>query len=484
MAVFGVAAFLLFFRLGEGSLHSWTEAIYAQISREILRTGDWLTLHYNGRPYLKKPPLFMWLTALSYRLLGIGEFSARLFSPLFALGIFGLVYVLGRSGCAWPVGLGAIPLLLHGVRSWTYAHRSNFLALCRTANLDIPLTFFITWSLYLLWKGRNSPRLLIWMGLPLGLGIMTKSAVGLVPIAIAFLFAFLTRRRFAWSWTHLVLGCGLGLLLALPWHLCQWILHGREFWNDYVSTTLISRASSYLTRVKNETYYLRVLRKGFGPAIFLAPLALVQILRSRLPQERDFGLLLVTWSALPLLLFTLSRDKNGWYIAPIYPAMALLLALLLWRMACRIPKGTWAYAVIIFLLFATSLHFPAPADPSREAKALAPCIQRWVPPGQTLYEYGLGFVTPDPKLVFYADRMTRSAGRRPLSAVLSQDDLFLVTTTRHWKNTGAGKLLCRSGEWILLRSGEPSGKSLQPLRLLERSATDDPSLHPGQGAAP
>ena len=50
LLVFAVASFLLFFRLGAGSLHSWTEAIYAQIGKEILSTGDWNTLHYNGKP--------------------------------------------------------------------------------------------------------------------------------------------------------------------------------------------------------------------------------------------------------------------------------------------------------------------------------------------------------------------------------------------------------------------------------------------------
>jgi len=468
--VFVAAAFLLFFRLGAGSLHSWTEAIYAQIGREILRTGDWNSLHHNGRLYLKKPPLFMWLTAFGYQFLGINELSARLFSPLFALGIFLLLYMLARRMGSWQVGLGAILILLHGVKEWTYAHRYNFLALSRTSNLDIPLTCFIAWSMYLLWGGRENPRSLVWMGVPLGLGIMTKSAVGLMPFLIAFLFVFFTRKRIAWSYRHLAVGFGLGLLIALPWHLGQWLLHGREFWNDYISTTLISRVSHYMTRTKHEAYYLTVIRKGFGVSAYLLPLALLYSIHRGTRKKEDFGLLLLAWSLLPLFLFSLSRDKNGWYIAQTYPALALLLSMFLWDILNKIWKGPWAYGAVILLLFASGLRFPPPADPARDIKAMAPCIQKCLPPAEILYEYGVGFGTPEPNLTFYVDRLTRSVRRRPLEETMRQGPLFLVTTTDYWKpSEHGGRLLCQSGKWVLLES---EGERRVP--AIERPQTQGP----------
>jgi len=455
--VFAVAAFLLFFRLGAGSLHSWTEAIYAEISKEILATGDWNTLHHNGRVYLKKPPLFMWLTALAYQALGISEFSARLASPLFALGIFLLVYLLARRMGPWPVGLGAILLLLHGVKDWHYAHRFNFLALCRVGNLEIPLTFFIAWAMYLCWRGRERPRCLLWMGIPLGLGIMTKSAVGLLPFLMALLFVFFTRKRIVWSWRHLAAGLGLGLLIAAPWHLGQILLHGRHFWDDYVSVTLFSRVSHYLTRTKGETYYLAILRKGFALSAYLLPLALLYALYQGGRRRDDASLLLLLWALLPLLLFSLSRDKNGWYIAQIYPAMALLLSRFLWG----VLKRPWAFGLVIALLFASGLRFPPPADPARDIKALAPCIQAWVKPGEILYEYGVGFGTPAPNLTFYADRFTRSLGKRPLAEALETEGRFLATTTDYWhQDEQGGRLICQSGRWVLLKAeGRGRGKA-------------------------
>ena len=452
--VFAVSAFLLFFRLGAGSLHSWTEAIYAQIGKEILSSGDWNSLHHNGKPYLKKPPLFMWLTAISYKAQGISEFSARFFSPLFALGIFLLVFLLGRRMGAWPVGLGAILILLHGVKNWHYAHRSNFLALCRTSNIDIPLTFFLTCSLYLLWIGREKKSALIWMGIPLGLGIMTKSAVGLLPFLMALLFVVFARKRISWSYRHLAIGFALGLLIAAPWHIGQLLLHGKHFWSNYVSTTVVERIGHYMTRTKPETYYLTVLRKGLGLSAYLLPLAVLFASYQGIKRRKDSAILLLMWTLLPLFLFSLSRDKNGWYIAQIYPALALLLAQFLWG----ILRRPWAFALAISLIFAAGLRFPPPADPSHDIKALAPCIQERVKPEETLYEYGLRFDVPLPNLVFYADRRIRSVGKGHLTEALAMEDRYLVTTTGYWNpEDQRGKLICQSGKWVLLRT-EDSGK--------------------------
>ena len=57
-----VAAFALLWKLGTGSLAAWDEAIYAQVAKEMVRSGDWLTLHWGNQPWFEKPPLFMWIT--------------------------------------------------------------------------------------------------------------------------------------------------------------------------------------------------------------------------------------------------------------------------------------------------------------------------------------------------------------------------------------------------------------------------------------
>ena len=67
------AALVIFSRLGEGSIGDYDEAAYAQISREILRTGDWNTPRWNGVEFFDKPPVVLWLTAIAYKFFGAPE---------------------------------------------------------------------------------------------------------------------------------------------------------------------------------------------------------------------------------------------------------------------------------------------------------------------------------------------------------------------------------------------------------------------------
>src|SRR6266699_3857618 len=75
------------------------EGMYAEVAREILRSGDWLTTRINGAPYLNKPPLLFWLSAVVLRVAGQSELP-RLISGLAALGAMVVLYDLGRR--LWP----------------------------------------------------------------------------------------------------------------------------------------------------------------------------------------------------------------------------------------------------------------------------------------------------------------------------------------------------------------------------------------------
>src|ERR1044072_6395448 len=72
-----ISSFVLFFHLGANPLQTWDEAVYAQSAKEMVRTGDWLTPHWNGEYFYQKPPLTIWVTALLFRLFGVSEFTAR-----------------------------------------------------------------------------------------------------------------------------------------------------------------------------------------------------------------------------------------------------------------------------------------------------------------------------------------------------------------------------------------------------------------------
>ena len=68
---------ILFFRLGQATLADWDEAIYAQVAKEMVETGDWLTPHHGNEPWFEKPPLLIWMTAILFSAFEASEFWAR-----------------------------------------------------------------------------------------------------------------------------------------------------------------------------------------------------------------------------------------------------------------------------------------------------------------------------------------------------------------------------------------------------------------------
>src|SRR5919107_2084971 len=91
-----VAAFALLWKLGASSLAAWDEAIYAQVSKEMARGGDWLTPHWAHQPWFEKPPLLIWTTAILFKLFGVSEFWARAASALSGVALVVVTYLSAR----------------------------------------------------------------------------------------------------------------------------------------------------------------------------------------------------------------------------------------------------------------------------------------------------------------------------------------------------------------------------------------------------
>ncbi len=123
-----LAAGLFTFRLGAGSLWDVDEPRYAQISREILLTGDPITMHLNGRPWFGPPPLWMWLEAASGWALGFTEFAARIWAAVFGVVGVAAAYALGRDWFGPRTGV------LSGL---ILATMLGYLLLARLAVLDV-----------------------------------------------------------------------------------------------------------------------------------------------------------------------------------------------------------------------------------------------------------------------------------------------------------------------------------------------------------
>ena len=93
-----LAALTFFAGLGRGAITDSDEAFYAESSREMVASGDWLTPHYNYEPRFQKPVLYYWLTSAIYLISGPSEFGARLWAAIAGLG---LVLVTAAAGRRW-----------------------------------------------------------------------------------------------------------------------------------------------------------------------------------------------------------------------------------------------------------------------------------------------------------------------------------------------------------------------------------------------
>ena len=134
-----IAAFVFLWRLGAGNLEPWDEAIYAQVSKEVIHGGDWLTLHWQYQPWFEKPPLLLWTTAVLYRLFGVNEFWARAASAFSGIGLIVVTYLIGQRAYDKWVGLFAAVILL------TSYHVVSF---ARFGTMDVMLTLFTYLAIY------------------------------------------------------------------------------------------------------------------------------------------------------------------------------------------------------------------------------------------------------------------------------------------------------------------------------------------------
>ena len=448
-----LAAALMFWKLGEGSLFNWDEATYAQVAREMVWTKDVFTLHRNGVPFLEKPPLYIWLTVMAYKVFGVSEFAARFWAAMSGIGVVLGTYFVGARLYSRRVGLAAGVLLL-GVNNLAYSHGHNFLSLSRIGQMDVPLTFAIVVAMYLGWLGLERPQYLVWMGVPVGVGLMTKSVVALLPWTIVALLSVLTQGRRGLGRGQLWVGLLLAVMIALPWHAGQVAIHGKEFLDVYVGKHLLGRSMRTLDEqyhLQDATYYLRNICKGFPFWCWLMIPALAYSIYRILWKRDRAALFVLIWILLPLGLFSLVQTKIGWYIVIVYPALTLIVAAFVEKVLGR--RYGWAFVLVAMLLLNPRL--PSPRDGSAKHKYVASVIPYRVEQDDVVLSYeGMnGFVMPAD--LFYAERLVTivSGGEKDLRDRLAQLDTgcaFVLTTTNTWHEGLPGEIVRQSGSRLLV----------------------------------
>ncbi|HEX2271198.1 MAG TPA: glycosyltransferase family 39 protein [Pyrinomonadaceae bacterium] len=306
-----LAITILFGRLGRSALR-FDEAIYAQVSKEMIERGEWLTPHWNGQLWFHKSPVFFWLTALFFKLFSIDEFWARFASALSGMGVLLLSYLIARRIYDRGAGVLAVLILLS---------TQLFVFYARFGATDTMLTLFVLLSAYAYLKTEDDERFWLLVGAACAMALMVKGAAGAIAPLVLLLTALVERNlleslRSKWLW----LGAGLGLLIVLPWHVFMYQRHGEAFLNGYVFSHVINRARSNLNEYqRGYGYYFSVLRNYFSPWVFILPFALL------LKRGRRSAIVVILGLTV-FILYTVVQTKFQWYILPAIPAFAIVVA--------------------------------------------------------------------------------------------------------------------------------------------------------------
>ena len=333
------------------------EGRYAEISREMVVSGDWLTPRLNGIKYFEKPPLQYWATAAAFKIFGFHAWTARLWTALAGFLTVLVVWWSGRKFFGAPAGNYAAMVLISNL---------YFVAMGHFNALDMGLTLFTTLALagfcFAQRDGATQQEqklgmLLTWAAM--AFAVLSKGLVGIVlPGVTLVLYSLLARDWAPWRRLYLIPGMLLFLAIAAPWFVAVSIVNQEFPWFFFIREHFLRYATDEARREGPVYYFVRILLVGMLPWIVVMLDTLWRAARGR---DRENGkldrpaLILLIWTIFVFVFFSISRSKLPSYILPIFPALALLMgkrlaALDASELKARImPVGLIAVAGLFFI---------------------------------------------------------------------------------------------------------------------------------------
>ncbi len=318
----GLFCYLIFFHgLGHYALWDPDEGRIGVIAKEMVVSGNWMTLTQNGEPYYDKPAPYFWLVALGLKLLGLSELAVRWPSALAATLTVGFIFLWGSVSGGLRRGLWAGLIL---------ATSMEFVFLGRLGKMDMVFTFCFTAALlsFLWWRARGGGS--IWLFyLFVGLASLAKGPVGiLLPLLIVWVSAAVGKRWDLFREMRLLEGAGVVLLICGPWYFMA-ALRDPEYIKAFLWDHNVLRFFTLEKGIHHPEpiyFFIPILLAGFLPWSIFLPAVLHRLWEQRREGGEEERLLLSVWAAVVLLFFSLARNKLGTYILPIFPPLALLAA--------------------------------------------------------------------------------------------------------------------------------------------------------------
>lgn len=311
-----------------------TESRYASVAQLMILDNDWITPKLPQPegvvPYLGKPPLHFWLTALSYKALGFSNFSSRLPSLIATISILVFVIIFGRRFFDFETAnLSALITISTALLF--------FLSGASVIDVTLSACFCAALLCFSIYLDRPSRKIALALGASLALGFLTKGPV----ILALFLFAVIpfliirkeTRRLINFHWGYFFIAF---FVIITPWFVISEIenpgLLKYFFWNENLARYLIR---DYGDRYGDGHVYPRgtswlMLLQAFMPwSIVMFFYLTKKSSRNSLVSDiksNKWLLLCLCWGLSPAVFFTLGRQLHVSYLLPGIPGLSLLLA--------------------------------------------------------------------------------------------------------------------------------------------------------------
>jgi 4-amino-4-deoxy-L-arabinose transferase-like glycosyltransferase len=299
--------------LGLRPLYKTDESRYAEIPREMVASGDWLTPRLNGFKYFEKPPLQYWASAAFFEVFGERDWAARLWTALTALAGLALVFCFAARLYGRTAGLYAAALMVAS---------PLYVLLGQINTLDMGVTFFLSAAVFAFALGR-----MVWFWIACALAVLSKGLIGIV-LPLGAVGVYILAK---WDWgllkrMKLLSGGLLFLAIAAPWFIAVSAANA-EFAHFFFIQEHFQRFTTRMHgRYQPVWYFLPILAVGAAPWLLLIPPALRKSLPLRRGGEFDPSLFLVIWAALVFAFFSVSSSKLPSYILPVFPPLAVLTA--------------------------------------------------------------------------------------------------------------------------------------------------------------
>lgn len=367
------------------SLMDDVDAVQAQIARNMIHSGDWVTPRLDGIVYLEKPPLIYWLIAGSYKIFGEHDWAARIPMALACLALCWVTTAFGIWAFSDRAGLYAGLVMATCVGLFLFT---------RVLIPDVMLTFTTALAMWAVLRALDQeearPRLWAFIfAASLGVGLLWKSLIAVVfPLAAGVIYLAITRDLFSsrtWKRLRPISGAAIALVIAVPWHVLATLrnppyfslalrsgpgqYHGFLwffFMNEQVLRFLNLRYPHDYNTVPRLYFWLFHLLWLFPWSVYFPAIARL----SFKPVDRAGRTRLVAlcWVGFLMTFFTFSTTQE-YYSMPAYPAIALLLGSAMAAGGIWIKRGTRvlsAVAAIAATVAVTCLilvrNVPTPGD--------------------------------------------------------------------------------------------------------------------------